>query len=358
MRRNSSLLRATWWIQATAGVNYYRAEMPAKHLPGKTLMLNPSLDLTEPSPDVFSFPRQEGVAIWLFPGNTTRAILMAHMKNLGIPLIVEVDDNYTRQPSIPQLSSWLTTRDKTGEDRHSYEIHKRIVPWVDGIICSTPRLAEIYADFNDNIHVCRNSVDPDDWQPATHQEDGVLRIGWAGSWSHAYDVHDIEDAFDWAGRQKDVEVVTIGYQPPRMINQKNTDPSFNYRHIGWMDSVEDYRRAVGAIDVMLCPVRANPWADCKSDVKALEAAMGNAAVVVSKTEPYRPWWDGEAPGYVAERPKDYVKIIKHLIKNRDEVRESARLARFYALEHRNIHDTVDQWKRAIASVHNLTVVTA
>jgi hypothetical protein len=309
------------------------------------------MDLAEPEPDKFVFPRQQGAAIWMFPGNTTRAILMAEMRNQGIPLFVEVDDNYLRQPSIPQLSAWLTTRDKSGEDRHSYEIHRRIVPWVDGVICSTPYLASLYEPINENVHVCPNSVDPDDWpDDPPHQEDGVLRIGWAGSWSHAYDVADIEPALDWAARQPDVEVVTAGYEPPRMTNAKrNASGHYAYRHIPWTDDVDEYRQSVSAIDVMLCPIRANAWADCKSDVKALEAAMGNACSIVSKTEPYRPWWDGDAPGYVAESKKDYVKIVKHLIANRDEARETARLSREYAVTRRNIRDSVASWHRALGT---------
>lgn len=328
---------ATWWVQATAGVNYYRALMPARHLPGRTVMLNET-DVWM-NGDHAVFRRHRGAAVWMFPGNVTRWLLMAEMRSQGIPVFVEVDDNYTVNPPIPQISAWLPTRDRTGRDRHSYEAHRKIVQSkaVDGVICSTPRLADVYRRLHPNVHVCRNSIDPADWpdRDPSHQTDGVLRVGWAGSDSHAYDVADIRPALDWASRQPNVEVVILGHRPAWQ---------FEFTHVPWADSLAQYRRDVQQLDVMLCPVRPNAWADCKSDVKSLEAAMAGACSIVSKTEPYRPWWNGEAPGYVAPREKDYLKVLKHLVANRDEVRETARLAREYVLAERNIRNTIGEWR--------------
>lgn len=340
--RYSDQPEATWWTQATVGVNYYRADMPAKHLPGKTVRFE-SRDI-QPRGDGHWFPRQEGgTAVWMFPGNVTRWLAMAEMHaSQGLRVLVEVDDNYTVSPPIPTLSSWLSHRDTSGQDRHSYEAHVRIVrsPACDGVIVSTPRLADVYSRLNRNVYVCPNSVDPADWpqeEPA-HQPDGVLRVGWAGSASHAYDLADIRRALDWAARQKDVEVVVMG----------QLDPGVPHRRIPWTDSLAEYRANVAEIDVMLCPLRPNAWSDCKSDVKALEAAMGGACSVVSRTEPYRPWWAGDAPGYSAATPKEFVKVVKHLIANRDEVRETAKLAREYALTARNIAASIGTWREAIA----------
>lgn len=333
---------ATWWVQATAGVNYYRADMPAKHLPGKTVRFE-SRDL-QPRDGDFWFPRQEGgTAVWMFPGNMTRALAMAQMKTeLGLRVLVEVDDNYTVSPPMPGLSSWVSHIDRSGGDRHSYEAHRRIVEKVaDGVIVSTPRLAEVYGRLHEGVHVCPNSVDPADWpdEEPTHQPDGVLRVGWAGSASHGYDLADVRRALDFASRQPDVEVVVMG----------QLDPGVKHRRIPWTDSLAEYRASVSEIDVMLCPLRPNAWSDCKSDVKALEAAMGGACSVVSRTEPYREWWAGDAPGYSAGTPKEFVKVVKHLVEHRDEVRETARLAREYALTTRHISRSIGAWKEAIAA---------
>ena len=330
--------RATWWEEATGGVNYYRARMPAKHLPGKVVRLE-ARDL-QPNGDGHAIPRQGGgTAIWMFPGNVTRWLLMAEMADQGKRVLVEVDDNYTRHP--PALSSWLSTRDRTGQDRSSYEAHCAIVrsSSCHGVIVSTPKLGEVYEQFGKPVYVCRNSVDPEDWtDEPPHQVDDTIRIGWAGSASHVYDLADIRPALDWASRQPGVEVVVLG----------QLELGFPHWNIPWTDDLAQFRENVGSVDVMLTPLRPSEWADCKSDIKALEAAMGGACSVVSKTEPYRPWWDGEAPGYVAATRKDYTKVLKHLVANREEVRETARLAREYALTKRNITTTIEAWREAVA----------
>jgi Glycosyl transferases group 1 len=330
---------ATFWTQATAGVNYYRADLPARHLPGKTVRFE-SRDiqpLDGEVEDAVHFPRQEGAAVWMFPGNTTRALAMTEMHLQGMRVLVEVDDNYTVAPPLPQLSTWLTTRDKSGADQHSYEIHRRIVQSkaCHGVIVSTPKLAEVYSQLHKNVYVCPNSVDPDDWDDdPPHQADGVLRIGWAGSASHAYDLAEIRPALDWASRQKDVEVVILG----------QLELSIEHRQIPWTDSLAEYRQNVQALDVILCPLRSNQWADCKSDVKSLEGAMAGALPVVSRTEPYRPWWD---KGFVAESRKDWLRIAKHLVGNREQTAQAAKDARAYVLAERTIAKNITAWREAI-----------
>jgi hypothetical protein len=338
---------ATWWVQATAGVNYVRAELPARHLPGRTVVLDED-DLQEDDEGEVIVPRQKGEgSIWMFPGNTTRALIMVRLKQLGHKVYIEADDNYFRQPPFQRTWTWMNERDKTPQDRHSFEVHQHIARKIaDGIIVATPRLAELYAPLNGNVHVCRNAVDPDDWpENPSHQEDGILRIGWAGSASHKYDLADIRLALDWASRQKDVEIRLLGHADilGSMLSMQNT------KHLEFQSSLQAYRNSLQGIDVMLCPVRPGAWADAKSDLKPLEAAMSGACSIVSRVESNRPWWDGEAPGYAAKTPKDFLNVVKHLVMNRDEVEQMAQDARYYAITERNIHDTISEWRTALES---------
>jgi len=329
-------------VQATAGVNYVRAEMPAKHLPGKTVRLEgilPTVDVAEDAEGNILFPRQAGAtAIWMFPGNVTRWLLMAEMALQGIRVLVEVDDNYTLPPPhLPDVhSGWQVGRDRSGCDNHSYAAHRKIVASdaCHGVVVSTPRLAQVYERFGKPVYVCPNSVDLDDWPAPAHAPEGVLRIGWAGSASHAHDLADIRPALDWASRQPGVEVVVLG----------QLDPGVPHRSIPWTDSLAQYRRNVGELDVILCPIRPGPWADCKSDVKALEGVMAGACPVVSETEPFRPWLERT---FVARRPKDYLKIVKHLVANPDEARSTWQSAYAYVTSERLITKTISCWREAL-----------
>lgn len=293
------------------------------------------------------FPDQEGAAVWLFPGNATRWLLMTQQKRLGIPVFVEVDDNYTQSP--PQFgearSAWQIRHSKAFPDRHSYEGHVRITRNVaDGVICSTPYLAGIYQRLHGNVHVCRNAVDPDDWEPdPPHQPDETLRVGFAGSWSHELDIRQLRRAFDWLSRQPNVEVMMFGPDPRW---------GFEYTHVPWTNSLEEYRKSVRRLDVMVCPIMPGAWSNCKSDIKAMEGVMAGAVPVVSRTEPFSPWWRDGAPCFSYETEKGLLKTVKHLVtvEGRREARQAWLEAYRYVTTERNIRGSVSEWRDALSSV--------
>lgn len=330
--------KVTFWAQATPGVTYYRCDLPARYLPGKVLILKET-DVVSIGKDTF-FPRQEGAAIWSFPGNTTRAILIAEMQDQGIPVLMELDDNYMVHPPVKELSQWYLTRAESGHGEYSYETCTDIARFCDGLIVSTPYLASVYKDINPNIHICPNSIDPKDWPSnPSHQPNGVLRVGWAASDSHMLDANIIREALYWASHQKNVEVVIMGIHP--LISKFR----FNYTHVPWYDKLHDYRQNLQKIDVMLCPLHDTEWDRCKSDVKAMEAAMSGACSVVGETEAYKPWFD--QPVYVAKNIWDWKRILKFLVRNREEVAETSRLAKQYVIENRQIKDNVYLWEEAV-----------
>lgn len=325
---------------ATPGVTYYRCDLPARFLPGKVCRLGEYGDVRITTKGT-QFPRQEGAAIWNFAGNTTRAILMAEMQAQGIRVFSEFDDNYQTPPPFEEISEWKRDRASRGKyhaDAPTYETATDIARFTDGLIVSTPHLKRIYEPVNENVHVCPNSVDPDDWLDPLPARD-ILRVGWAASDSHIYDAPLIRDALQWASEQKHVEVVILGIHP------EVSRFRFMYRYIPWANNLDTYRMKLRALDVMLCPIVKSEWSDAKSDVKAMEAAMAGACSVVSNVEAYRPWFD--KPAYVADQPWDFKKIVKHLVRNRDEVRETARLAREYVLAERDIRQHVHKWREAV-----------
>jgi hypothetical protein len=82
---------------------------------------------------------------------------------------------------------------------------------------------------------------------------------------------------EWASRQKDVEVVTLGYTPQW---------KFPFPALPWATDLSAYRRAMQFLDIGLAPVIPTPFTRGRSDLKWLEMSMGGAASVVSDTDPY------------------------------------------------------------------------
>ena len=329
---------ATWWGQRPGGNWYWRADIPARYLPGVVNGLTHQ-DLARITETTVCMPRQRGeTAIWCYPGNASRGVLMRSMQQAGFRVLVEVDDDYLiGPPAVPNGATEWQRRIDPKEDIYSYEAHERIARFADGVIVTTPRLAHAYEDVNENVYVCRNSVDPHDWPDPEKPGDGVFRIGYSASHSHWFDSNDVTRALSWAAMQPGVEVIIFGLR---------RDWSFPVTQVPWTTDLAEYRRSLQLLDVGVCPLRPGPWADCKSDVKAMEYSMAGAASIISRTEPYSEWHD-QPFALTADTPKDFLRHIKQLVQNQDAARDLAEKAREYVTGNRLITHEIHNWEEAV-----------
>lgn len=334
----ASKLAATWWGQAYGGNWYYRCEIPARHLPGQVLPLRTD-DLRKVDGQI-TMPRHQGTAVWAYPGNATRGILMAAQQAAGVKVMAEVDDNYLiASPPVPNKNTDWKFRIKKGSDDHSHEAHERLARMADGIIVTTETLAQSYRRVNNHVYVCRNSIDVSDWDEPSKPSDGLFRIGYAASHSHWFDANDVRRALSWAANQPGVQVVMYGLDPGW---------GFDYLHVPWTKDLAVYRKSLQLLDVGLCPLREGPWADGKSDVKTLEYAMSGAMSVVARRPPYLDWHDTDM-ALTASTPKDFLRHVKWCVANQDGSREIAARAKARVLAERTIQTEIPKWREAVAA---------
>jgi glycosyltransferase involved in cell wall biosynthesis len=327
---------ATFYCQATPITTYLRCELPARYLPGKVAR-ECVLAQTE---DDFFFPQHEGAAVFQFAGDATWALTIHGLQAKDIRVLIESDDNYFATAPTMKRTGWVH---KIGKGDHSLEGHRSILKWADGCIVTTEHLAKQYRKHNPNVYVAPNSVDPIDWPTPEKPDDGILRIGWFASNSHGDDAKLVERALEWASRQKDVEVVTMGMNP--------TWWKFRRKHIEWQD-LPAYREALHELDVGVAPIKATPWALCRSDLKALEYSMGGAVPVLSDVAPYALWQDGENC-LKAKDAKGFYHLIRHLVTNRDEAKNLASAAKRYVLAERTTQAQIGRWRDAISGASDV-----
>lgn len=331
---------ATFWVQATPGTTYWRCLVPARHLPGQALAFT-KFDLQEKDGTPY-LPRQRGTAVWQFLGDENRSrIALGMAQTHGVRTLMEVDDNYLRPAPYlhgKKVTPWVKTRTEAlqpGSSGYSHEMHKLVTPYLDGIICSTEFLADRYAEFNNNIYVCPNSVDPDDWQYEREPHD-AFRIVYYGSSSHTVDAPLVTDALKWAAKQPGVEVYTVGF--------KNKAWSFPHKVVPWNPDLATARSYLFSFDLGIAPLKANEWSNGKSDVKALEYAMAGVLPVLQDAEPYKPW-KGIVP--MAKDAAEWQEIIRWAVQNPGEVTAFADEAKRYVLRERTIQSTIHTWREAI-----------
>jgi hypothetical protein len=324
-------VKATFYCQATPVTTYLRCELPARYLPGKVMREC----VYAQNEEDYWFPLHKGSAVFQFAGDGFWAAMVHGLQHKGHRVLMEADDNYfTVAPSMKN-TGWAKTKAKAIHG-HSLEGHADILKWVDGCIVTTEHLAKQYRKHNKNVFVCPNTVDPIDWPKRGKIDDGIFRIGWFASNSHVDDGKLVRRALEWASRQPNVEVLSMGYHP---------DWRFPHRHIEWQD-LPAYREALFALDVGVAPIIGTPWALCRSDLKALEYTMGGAALVLSDVAPYDLFTDNETC-LKAKTPADFLKAIRHLVTNRDETKQLAANAKDYVNRYRTTQAQIGCWRAAI-----------
>ena len=323
-------LPATFYYTQTAATAYVRCVLPARHLPGLALDgLHARF-----SEDDYEYPQHRGAAVFQLAADKTRAGTTVALQAKGHRVLVETDDNYVVEHSATAFRKKANWGRTIGSAPHSVQGHKWIVKQADGVIVSTPYLADRYRKLNPNVYVCPNTVDPADWQPLKKPDDGVFRIGWFASASHAGDGKLVARALEWASRQKNVEVVTLGYDPGW---------KFPYRRLPWATDLSAYRRMMQVLDVGVAPVVPSPFTLGRSDLKWLEYSMAGVATVCSDVVCY----SGVEHAMKAADAKGFYRAVQHLVANRDEAKEMAAAAREHVLGERTTAAQIHTWREAI-----------
>lgn len=333
---------ATFWQQATPGTTYYRCLLPARYLPGQCLNLQP-IDLEwDEEKDQLLMPRHSGVAVWQFLGDDARTRVAWALQEQGVRTLLEVDDNYINpHPTFSGQRVWERTIEdslRPGASGYSNEMHRKIIPTMDGVIVSTPYLASIYGEYNDKVYVCRNAVDPDDWVDLAPKDPETLRIVYSGSISHLHDAPYVTKAFKWAARQPRVEVYVQGFAPKGWTFAKL---------VPWTDSLAEYRRSLGQFDVGVAPLRPGRWANGRSDLKALEYAMAGVMPLVANEEPFREFGEVFPELLVDSDERAWLDAIKRVVRDRDSVKETTERVRKYVLDNRTMEKCIVSWREAI-----------
>lgn len=332
--------RATLYYQGTPATRYWRITIPARFLPGR---VHASVELEVRhfiEKRKITFPQLRGdVAILQYPGDNGSALYVVASESAGKRVFVEVDDNYLEHGDELWMrrAGWDQKIHNRNERAHSVQGHRWIVEHSTGVIVSTRALARAYEKANEHVTICRNSIDPGDWPLDRPAGGNVFRIGWYASNSHDRDAMMVQKALSWASRQPNVEIVNIGHDPGWR---------FGRRQIGWTDSFLALRKELCTLDVGVAPLVMTPLAKYRSDLKALEYAMGGAMPFLQRSEPY--WeWEGKEFARTCSSPSEWMDAIKWAVKNRDEVRQRAERARDYVLAERTIGTEIKRWLEAI-----------
>ena len=84
--------------------------------------------------------------------------------------------------------------------------------------------------------------------------------------------------------------------------------------------IDAYWRILAGMDINLAVLKAGPVADCKSEIKWLEAAMLGIPSIVTPTETYREVVAADETGLFATTPEEWYRAIRRLVVSQKERR--------------------------------------
>jgi len=333
-----------------AGVGYYRQRMAARYLKeytfvhaGKELLV-PKDDLQKVIPELVK--NANLVHTQRIDNPHTIVALLGACDFYNVPLIVDLDDH-------------VFTTDGLAHDKHTYEDtdHKHyleiLLKEATALTVSTPPLVEEYKEYNPNIYLVPNAVDPKDWTwPLRHHTRPT--VGWAGTMAHIVDHQVLEPVYAGVvSEHPDVVFSFVGHMLPdhiKGIQRSNWEikPGISWWE-GNPDSDMTYPRLLSLLgyDIGVAPLIGSQYNNARSLAKWFEYTMAGIPTVASAWGPYLDLASG-TDVLLAQTTEQWVEHINHLFKNkheRDAIVDNARerIAREFTIDH-----TLPEWRSVFA----------
>lgn len=282
------------------------------------------------------------------------------LKKMGKKIVFENDDTFILDDDHP-----FKNRDAHGlmaNIKHKNNLLHNFITNSDLVTTTNEWLADEYRQFNKNVVVIPNYVNPKDWPEPLRNEGEKIRIGITGSVSYSQDFKPIEDVLRKLDEMPNIQLVMLGLHSkkirgknPRSEEVYKTEYSFfdslkNLEHTPWADMI-DYMDTLNdlKLDIMLIPRKDCYFNRAKSNVKFLEASMLEIPVIAQsfpdKLSPYDKDIDG-TNGILIPVDGDWMTPIMELVNNKEKRRAIGAEAHKYVLQHYDINSHYMEWRDA------------
>jgi glycosyltransferase involved in cell wall biosynthesis len=269
------------------------------------------------------------------------------LQDAGVKVLFEIDDYIQSVRKIRTHEA----RDAFSRDViDGAELNMRVA---DGVICSTPFLAQRFRKFNPNVWVCRNGLDLKRYELELPARRGVT-IGWSGGMGHQDAMRPwLPVVADVLRARPDTHFVTVG-QPfaDELAGEFGSERCFSVPFA----PMEMYPAAMTQFDLALAPSSGSALYRGKSDLRWLEAsALG--IPLVADPEVYSDIEPG-VTGMPAATPDEARDALFALVDDEALRRGIGAAARAHVREHRSIQAVAPAWARAIAEVTDAAAAAA
>lgn len=339
---------------------YYRGFLPgvySSQMVMKDFVATSKYPMAE---EITSRAQEADIVVLQRPNNWRMLKLVELLKKEGKKIIFENDDTYKIGKGIILERLENEQQRKIAKDFAFYT--EQILKLSDGAIASTEILAEEYREFNPNVAVLKNCIDPLDEFPCKPNTTGKFRIGFIASVTTNDDYLHIKDAIRKLDDRDDITIVVLGvkYQNGKVISFMQQDHDFwkSLKNVEWHPyvPVTSFMMTLAdlSLDLAVIPRADNYFNRCKSNLKFLEMSLLKIPVIAQGfadgQSPYQ-GADEEYMTVVIHNDTWYEKILEIKLKY-DEYASLASKAHDYVLENYNIETYAQTWTDTINKLIN------
>jgi glycosyltransferase involved in cell wall biosynthesis len=281
------------------------------------------------------------------PASEAWLATIRELQQRGITVLFDIDD-YVH--AVRKLPDHVHAK-AFGLDRlHHYE---QCMAASDGIICSTPWLADRYRRFNPRVWVCRNGLDLGRYNLTRPRRPGVA-IGWSGASGHA------RAAQPWLA---EVAAVMALREETRFISVGEAFANTFVQRFGPARSLvvgfaplDTYPAAMTMFDIALAPAAKTLFYRGKSDLRWLEASALGIPVIADPT--VYPDIEHGVTGFHAATPAEFREVLLALVDDAELRERVGAAAREYIRAHRDMRVMSAQWADVLREAAGVTAAVA
>lgn len=235
------------------------------------------------------------------------------------------------------------------KNRERLDEIKKVISSADMVTTTTPILANIFREYNENVRVLPNCVDLKEWNKMPIvRNDEEIRLYWGGGMSHWEDLLLIREPLKLIfEKYKNAKIVMLGWMPEGF---EQTFPGRVEFHKWSNFYAYSYKYASLGIDIALIPLVDNEFNRCKSNIKWIEASSLHIPSVVSYCSPYKEvesLSEKDLAVFIEDNsPESWVKGISELIDNPELRKSIGDEARMVVEKNYDINTQYNRWINA------------
>jgi len=273
-----------------------------------------------------------------------------HYKDLGLS-----DQNFYKMANGETIPMWPDIDVEKNKER--IDVLVECMKECDMITVTTDKLGDAYRHLNPNVKALPNCVNLDLWNRPTFKEDGIIRLGWHGGFSHYEDIKVLKNVMPVIfSKYPNIEFHMAGFDFAKYF--KDWDQSRVVSHNWVPTAAHPYKMALLNIDIGIIPLVDNIFNMGKSAIKWIEYAALQTPCVTSYITPYKEMYDGENGVFVENSDDAWIAGICTLIDDSILRAKIGALARKTVEKYYDINTQYVQWENTYKElVHGGPVVT-